>query len=139
LYEVILKGSPDADSVRGTDPLRYTTNPTTTSRAGSSELLFVKLRYKQPTGVTSKELTHVVRDQVSANPSVDFLFASAVAEFGMVLRDSPHKGKASMEAAIARAERTRAEDMYGYRAEFVRLATRAQDILSRDVAARENR
>ena len=139
LYEIILKGAADADSVRGVDPLRYTTNPGTTSRADSPELLFVKLRYKQPAGVRSKELTHAVRDQVVANPSADFQFASAVAEFGMVLRDSKHKGKASMEAVIARAERTRAEDEYGYRAEFVRLAKRAHEILSRDVASRGSR
>jgi Ca-activated chloride channel family protein len=73
-----------------------------------------------------------VRDEVTRNPSADFMFASAVAEFGMVLRDSPHKGMSSMEAVIARAERTRAEDEYGYRAEFVRLATQARDILDRE-------
>ena len=98
----------------------------------------MKLRYKQPTGRRSKELTHVVRDEVVANPSADFTFASAVAEFGMLLRDSPHKAKASMDSVIVRAERTRAEDEYGYRAEFVRLATRAREILTRDnVAARD--
>ena len=131
LYEIIPPGAPDADSVRGVDPLRYRSTAATTPRAESSELMFVKLRYKQPTASRSKQLTHLVRDEVVTNPSADFQFASAVAEFGMVLRDSPHKGKASLDSVIARAERTRAEDEYGYRAEFVRLATRAREIVSR--------
>jgi Ca-activated chloride channel family protein len=135
LYEVIPPGAPDADSVRRADPLRYTRNAATTPRAESAELLYVKLRYKQPTGRRSKELTHVVRDETVATPSADFTFASAVAEFGMLLRDSPHKARASMDSVIVRAERARAEDEYGYRAEFVRLATRAREILARDAVA----
>ena len=139
LYEVIPPGAPDADNVRGSDPLRYTRDAAARPRAGSSELLYVKLRYKQPTGRHSKELTHVVRDEVASNPSFDLMFASAVAEFGMVLRDSPHKGKSSLDSAIVRAERTRGEDEYGYRAEFVRLATRAREILARDAVTTRDR
>jgi Ca-activated chloride channel family protein len=97
--------------------------------------LFVKLRYKQPTGLVSKELSHVVRDEVTKNPSLDFTFATAVAEFGMVLRDSPHKGKSTMDDVITRSQRTLGEDEYGYRAEFVRLATSARDLLAKRVAA----
>jgi Ca-activated chloride channel homolog len=140
LYEVVPPNAPDAKTLRKADPLRYTDNGASTQRAESSELLYVKLRYKQPTGRTSKELTHVVRDELTRNPSADFLFASAVAEFGMVLRDSPHKGMSSMEAVIARAEQTRTEDEYGYRAEFVRLANQARTILERErVASRGER
>ncbi|HUQ83439.1 MAG TPA: VWA domain-containing protein, partial [Gemmatimonadaceae bacterium] len=135
LYEVVPPNAPDAKTLRKSDPLRYFESGASTQRTESSELLYVKLRYKQPTGRTSKELTHVVRDEVTRNPSADFLFASAVAEFGMVLRDSPHKGMSSMEAVIARAERTRTEDEYGYRAEFVRLATQARAILERERVA----
>ena len=135
LYEVIPPNAPDAKDVRRPDPLRYTAPNSTTSRAETAELLFVKLRYKQPIGRTSTELTHAVRDEVTRTPSTDFVFASAIAEFGMVLRDSPHKGRSSMDSVIVRAERTRAEDEYGYRAEFVRLATRARDILARETVA----
>ena len=135
LYEVIPPNAPDAKDVRRPDPLRYSTGTSARPRAETSELLFVKLRYKQPTGRTSTELTHAVRDQVTRDPSTDFVFASAVAEFGMVLRDSPHKGLSSMDSVVVRAERTRGEDEYGYRAEFVRLATRARDILARETVA----
>ena len=136
LYEVIPPNAADAKTVRQPDPLRYGGTTPRTSRAESDELLYVKLRYKQPTGLTSKEMTHVVADQVTRRPSVDFVFSSAVAEFGMVLRDSPHKGRSSMDSVIVRAERTRGEDEYGYRAEFIRLATQARDIMARESVAK---
>ena len=80
-------------------------------------------------------MAHAVPDVVAGTPSVDFAFATAVAEFGMVLRDSPHKGKSSMDSVIVRAERSRGEDENGYRAEFVRLATAARDLLARENVA----
>ena len=52
-------------------------------------------------------------------------FASAVAEFGMVLRDSPDRGNASFLAAAERAHRFRGEDKEGYRTEFIQLSERA--------------
>jgi Ca-activated chloride channel family protein len=130
LYELIPPGSPDLAKVPRPDSLRYTKTPPRTDAATSSELLFVKLRYKQPTGRQSREMTHVVADEVTATPSVDLAFASAVAEFGMVLRDSPHKGKSSLDQVIARAERSLGADQFGYRAEFVSMARMARDVLS---------
>ena len=137
LYEIIPPGAADLSTVRRSDSLRYTTRATPAAASGSDELLFVKLRYKQPQGRTSRELTHVVRDARGGRTSQEFAFAAAVAEFGMVLRDSPHKGAASMDSVVARATEARGEDVFGYRAEFVRLASRARDILARErVAAR---
>ena len=136
LYEVIPPNATDAKTVRQPDPLRYGGATPRTPRAESAELLYVKLRYKQPTGLTSKEMTHVVADRVTSRPSVDFVFSSAVAEFGMVLRDSPHKGRSSMDSVIVRAERTRGEDEYGYRAEFIRLAMQARAIMARESVAK---
>jgi Ca-activated chloride channel family protein len=52
-------------------------------------------------------------------------FASAVAEFGMVLRESPLRGNASFESAKARAKTFLGEDEEGYRAQFVQLVDRA--------------
>ena len=48
-------------------------------------------------------------------------FAAAVAEFGMLLRDSEFKGDATWSKAQELARRYRGEDPDGYRAEFVRL------------------
>ena len=60
-------------------------------------------------------------------------FASAVAEFGMVLRESPDRGHASFRAAAERAQRFRGKDEDGYRAEFIRLTERAADLSGKDV------
>jgi Ca-activated chloride channel family protein len=129
LYELIPPGSPDLADVPRPDSLRYTKTPSRTNASASSELLYVKLRYKPPTGVQSRELAHIVADETTARPSTDFVFASAVAEFGMVLRDSPHKGKSSLDSVIVRGERSRGADPFGYRAEFVSLARMARDVL----------
>jgi Ca-activated chloride channel family protein len=132
LYELIPPNASDLATVIRPDSLRYTRVPAQTGAAGRSELMYVKLRYKPPTGSRSREMTHVVPDAVTSTPSVDLAFASAVAEFGMVLRDSPHRGKSSMDSVIARAERSRGEDENGYRAEFVRLARATRELLARD-------
>jgi len=129
LYELIPPGSPDLADVPRPDSLRYTKTPSRTNVSASSELLYVKLRYKPPTGVQSREIAHIVADETTARPSTDFVFASAVAEFGMVLRDSPHKGKSSLDSVIVRGERSRGADPFGYRAEFVSLARMARDVL----------
>jgi Ca-activated chloride channel family protein len=62
--------------------------------------------------------------------SADFRFAAAVAQFGMMLRGSPHRGTANMEdvAAWATTAATPAEDPDGYRAEFIELVRRASKI-----------
>ena len=129
LYELIPPGSPDLATVPRPDSLRYTKTPPRTDASASSELMYVKLRYKPPTDSRSREITHVVADETTTRPSTDFVFASAVAEFGMVLRDSPHKGTSSLDSVIVRGERSRGVDPFGYRAEFVSLARMARDVL----------
>ncbi len=63
----------------------------------SNELLAVKLRYKQPEGSESQLLTFPLEDKSVAYAEIDkdFRWAAAMAEFGMLLRNSPHKGSAS--------------------------------------------
>jgi Ca-activated chloride channel family protein len=69
-------------------------------------------------------------------PSVDFTFAAAVASFGMVLRESEHRGSATLDDVIAMATRARGEDPNGYRAEFIELARKARAIKAGNVAER---
>ena len=120
LYEVIPVGAETDTPVRGVDPLRYQreTEPDRPTRGG--ELLFVKLRYKDPDGETSKLIDRAVADR-GARPSADFTFAAAVAQFGLILRDSEHKGTATLSDVLALARRSIGEDDHGYRADFVRL------------------
>jgi Ca-activated chloride channel family protein len=60
--------------------------------------------------------------------SPDFRFASAVASFGMILRDSPHKGNSTLDAVLQTAENSRGADVHGYREEFVELVRKARDL-----------
>jgi len=97
----------------------------------SQELLTVKIRYKAPDGATSKLLEFPLIDKGAAfaDASSDFKFAAAVAGFGMVLRDSPHKGAATLEAVGRWAAQGLNSDAGGYRSEFLSLVKRAETIL----------
>jgi len=118
LYEVVPHGVPvPGPSV---DPLKYQDAPALTNRAASGELMTVKIRYKAPGGDTSRLLDVVVSDKTA--PAGRALgFASAVAEFGMLLRDSSFKGTATWASAQALAREHKGDDPDGSRAEFVRL------------------
>ena len=97
----------------------------------SQELLTVKLRYKAPDGGTSRLLEFPLTDQNAAfaDASADFKFAAAVAGFGMVLRDSPHKGTATLAEVLHWAEQGTGSDAGGYRGEFISLVKQAETIL----------
>ena len=129
LYEVVPVGV--TVSTSDVDPLKYQRETRPTRAAASGELLTVKVRYKAPDGDTSRLLTRVVMN-TPASMSANVGFASAVAEFGMVLRGSPDSGDASVPAAVARARRFRGTDNEGYRSEFIVLAERASLLRDRD-------
>jgi hypothetical protein len=74
-----------------------------------------------PDGNVSRPITRVMPN-ANAPMSANLGFASAIAEFGMLLRDSEHKGTASYGALMARARSFRGTDPEGYRAEFIKLA-----------------
>ncbi len=96
---------------------------------GSTELLTVSLRYKAPNGDTSKLMEHPVEaDSYHQEMSDNLQFASAVAEFGMVLRDSENKGKASLEHVMELAEPCVKADSDGYRKEFLQLVQQAEEM-----------
>jgi Ca-activated chloride channel family protein len=118
LYEIVPPGEPLPGG--NVDPLKYqdSTKPTTAAR--SDELMTVKLRFKKPDGDTSQLMTRAVPDRVS-ELTANLGFASAVAEFGMLLRNSEYRGQATWSSAQDLARRHRGEDPDGYRAEFVRL------------------
>jgi Ca-activated chloride channel family protein len=94
------------------------------------ELLTVSLRYKLPEGTNSRLIAAPVPDsKVSFEAaSPDFQFAAAVAAFGMVLRDSPHKGSATVGMIIDVASRHTGQDPS--RSEFVELGRKAVLLLN---------
>ena len=127
LYEIVPAGIKD-DQVGWVDPLKYQKTEATAAYTGSDELLTVKFRYKQPQSMQSELSQAVVKDAPKAfgKTSADFKFAAAVAEFGMLLRDSQYKQKATYDEAISIAQEGKGNDKDGYRSEFVRLVESAK-------------
>ena len=80
----------------------------------------VKVRYKQPAGDRSSLVTVPVLARNTVSPK-HAGFAAAVAEFGMLLRNSPFKADATWADAAKLASTHRGDDSDGYRAEFIRL------------------
>ncbi len=121
LYEIVPVGQ--ALDVPGVDPLKYQKVPEIKEGEKSGELLTVKLRYKEPDGEQSKLLTVPLTDAGATweRATADFRFAAAAAAFGMLLRDSPHKGGATFPAVQQWASGARGADPNGHRAEFLRL------------------
>lgn len=120
LYEVVLKGS--ENNIPDVDPLRYQNNKTS-STAKSNELLTVKFRYKEPKATKSKLIVkHLTNNKLSlAKASNNFKFSAAVAEFGLLLRNSKDKAQASYQHVLNLAKSSKGSDENGYRAEFIRL------------------
>lgn len=89
----------------------------------NDELFLLKMRYKQPDGKKSTLIERPVamRAKPLLQCSNNFLFASSVIEFGLLLRDSKYKEHSSFQTAMARAEATLDFDPDGYRNEFIGL------------------
>ncbi|MHC5539017.1 vWA domain-containing protein, partial [Singulisphaera rosea] len=126
LYELVPPGK--EKDLPGVDPLKYQT--TASTAVPSQESLTVKLRYKEPEGTESRLVEHPVVDEgtVLGHASDDFRFASAVAGFGMLLRDSPYKGNLTYPDVLHLAGGCRGRDASGYRAEFFGLIEKAQTL-----------
>ena len=128
LYEVIPVGVKN-DYVGKVDDLKYQKKEKTVVRpTGSNELLTVKLRYKSPDKDKSKKMDLPFVDPKGNNVSSDFKFASAVAMFGQLLRNSDFKGDATYDKVIDLAKQGLDNDEKGYRREFVRLVEAAKGL-----------
>ncbi len=122
LYEV----SMHASSGR-IDPLRYAGQPDIhiDSQQQSSELAYVKLRYKTLESNQSSLLTFPVKlenvkdklDQTSHN----FRFASAVAAFGQKLRGGKYLDHYTYQDIRQLAQQSRGQDKHGLRSNFLQL------------------
>ena len=120
LYEIIPVGVTGGGSI---DPLKYQQNKQTPKRKHGNEMMTVKLRYKEPTGTKSQLISAVINDSDTPlmKSSDNFRWAAAVAEFGMLLRDSEFKGQSSYLQVVSLAQSAIGEDENGYRNEFLRM------------------
>jgi Ca-activated chloride channel family protein len=132
LYEVVPVGASTnpAASVPPVDQLKYSSDerPTSAQSTSSNEMLTVKLRYKKPDGDRSELVERAVTDAPGnfENAPADLKFAAAVAEFGMILRDSEYKGNGTFATVLEWAEEGKGTDANGYRSGFIELVRKAQ-------------
>jgi Ca-activated chloride channel family protein len=118
LYEVVPVGAATTED----DALKYQKPGALSTAAGSGELCNVKLRYKLPDGDDSLLIETPVRDGRDGLVG-DFRFAASVAEFGMLLRDSPHKGNSTYDQVLALASSAASDDR---KREFVDMVRKAK-------------
>lgn len=119
LYEIV-----PADSVSpDTRELTYQTTQVKDSARTSTELATIRFRYKKPQEDTSSELVRKIPADANTlnNAGNNISFAAAVAEWGMLLRNSEHKGSANFTRILEMARKAKGTDVEGYRAEFIRL------------------
>jgi Ca-activated chloride channel homolog len=127
LYEIIPMGV-KAEELKSVDELRYQQpNESFSENSFGDELMFVKLRYKKPDGEESKLVEYPLPDKIiSINTTSDnFRFAAAVAQFGLILRNSKFKYAASFEQVSELAKHALGIDTEGYRKEFIDLVKKA--------------
>jgi Ca-activated chloride channel family protein len=106
------------------------TNANLSDAASTGELCTLALRYKQPDENTSKKIEFTIKNDEKSflSASEDFRFASSVAAFGMILRGSKYSGKADPAMVQEIAVGAIGNDSSGYRAEFVDMVRRVNEI-----------
>jgi len=129
LYEIVPAGQKiDNDGIE----LKYSkTEPVNTEF--NNELMTVKLRYKEPNENESKLMTMGLLDRNNSieNASDNLRFASAVAQFGLILRDSRYKGSSSFSNTQNLANSALGSDLKSYRSDFLSLISKASALKGR--------
>lgn len=128
LYELIMAdaSTESKKAVGSVDDLKYQAKQK--SDKSSAELLTFKLRYQQPNGKTASVLEEFVLAKMPKS-SENWQWASGVAEFGLLLRDSENKGNANFEKLRQRVKNNLGEDSNGERAEFLVMLKTASDLM----------
>lgn len=125
LYEVIPQGVPN-EFAPSIGALKYQEERRPARRHAhlDGEWLTVRCRYKLPDSETSQETDRplVLNDGTAATD--DFRFVTAVAEFGMLLRQSPYKQQSSYAQVLSLAGEVKEDD----RKEFIALVEKAETL-----------
>lgn len=138
LYEIVPAGA-SSSYLSKTDALKYQ-KPDLSDVGKTDELLTLKIRYKKPDSNKSILFDYPVKNvsKPIAACSENLRFASAVAEFGLLLRDSEFKGKANYQNIVTRTKTALGKDEEGYRSEFVQLVKTAATLDNRNETARKD-
>jgi Ca-activated chloride channel family protein len=126
----IYEFTPMGSSARQIKDTRYA--PDAKEATGKDdEYAFVKIRYKLPEEDTSRLITQPVTHADAVELGTGGIgreagFATAVAGFAQLLKGGKYTGDYDYDDVIALAQRTRGDDPFGYRTEFVQLVRKAK-------------
>ncbi len=129
LYEVTLTNNKS----RAMDPLRYSIN-NNVSESRTDELAHLRLRYKEPDASKSNLIEQVIKtsdiETRLADSSERYRFSASVAGFGQLLRGGKHTQDFAYDDVLALARKSRGNDNFGYRGEFLSLVNLASSLSS---------
>ncbi len=131
LYELVMADAPEAVKKAAVPSFAEVKSKyqTTSPVAGKSdEMLTFRLRYREPEGDAPATEKEFVLKENQAKSGDNLQWASAAAEFAMLLRNSEYKGEASYDAVRERAKKYLGDDPGGERAEFLVMLRNAADM-----------
>ena len=139
LYEIIPVGV-ESDFIEDVDELKYQKLPKNKKSELKNEIMTIKFRYKEPDSDVSKLIVHPVTDEKIPvdQTSENFRFVSAVAQFGMLLRNSEFKSDASYDKVLKLATGAIGKDEEGYRAEFIKLVLHVTSLAKKENKHKES-
>ncbi len=125
LYELVL-----SDGKTSGNELKYQKVEVKKEALENKELMTIKFRYKKPGEDVSRLLTYPVKydPMPITGTSGDFRFAAAVAEWGLILRNSEFKAKAGYSQVFDLAKDALGKDEEGYRVEFLNLVKKSEQM-----------
>lgn len=127
LYEIELTDRALMATVNAYSDLKYQTIVTD----NTEEIATLHLRYKLPDATESAEYVYPVRcADYSAACSDNLAFASAVAEFGMVVRGSQYCGSSDCDTVLSRVQRIASVKDDAEKQEFASLVFLARERIS---------
>jgi len=127
LYEIVPVG--ESAAIPALDDPTHQEEDRPSTATASSELATVILRYKDPEAEQTWVLILPVRDTGPGGTlPANLGFAAAVAEFGLILRDSEHMGDASHAQVLELARRHKGEDSEDHRVDFIQLVQAAKEL-----------
>lgn len=131
IYEIVPLGQTLPLLTKADSALVVVARPDTAVSVGKNDLMVLQIRYKNPKGEQPSQLMEYRLNAAALDrktESENFLLASSIAEFGLLLRDSKFKGSANYERAISRAREAAKNDPNGHRKELVLLMEKAKAI-----------
>ena len=121
---------------KSVDALRYQTDASsrsknnTQSKVKSTELAFLRLRYKEPEQSKSQLIEIPVNISAVkkhfADTSNTFKFSAAVAGYGQILRGGKYLSTMDLDNVVKLATNAKSSDSFGYKAEFVNMVKLTQ-------------